>query len=138
MATELEDSLARLADKHRDVIARLTRELEIVRAQKPKGLSRYVLIDVLQKLKTAVGERRFSIADMVELLVDACYGREEHGDIPEIAETILEILEPDRIGHVRWVDETLPEDRIGHQCKECGRRFSDTDRLEEHFSEWHR
>jgi hypothetical protein len=66
-------------------------------------VTRIVVIEFLQKAKRAYAKNPESLVWVRELIEDACTGEGDEGDIPEIAKTMLEILEPERIGGIEWM-----------------------------------
>lgn len=55
-----------------------------------------VIVELLKKLPTLRGDQ---ISDVLLLINDAWKG----DDAEEIAKTLLEIVEPERIGRIKWM-----------------------------------
>ena len=77
------------------------------------------LVELLGKLKAAVRKRESVGQDFYDLLLDAIWKDGDAGNHEEIARTMLEILEPERIGGIKPF-ETIFSESAYQLCWCCG------------------
>ncbi len=77
------------------------------------------LVDLLGKLKSAVRKDKSLGQDFYELLLHAIWKDGEEGNHEEIARTMLEMIEPERLGGIKSF-ETMFSESAFQLCWCCG------------------